>query len=75
MTAKKEQVIKGIECPKCNDRIWSQHRHDCRYCKCGYCYIDGGREYLRFGYADGVYSEPTDIPKIITITYEELGNV
>ena len=42
--------VTGIECPLCGDQIWSKHRHDFRYCMCGACYVDGGREYLRMGY-------------------------
>lgn len=41
--------VKGIECPKCKDRIWSRHRHDFRKCKCGAVFVDGGRDYLRRG--------------------------
>ena len=42
-------IVTGIECLKCGDKIWSRHRHDCRSCKCGACYIDGGRDYTRVG--------------------------
>jgi hypothetical protein len=39
----------GIECLKCNTRIFSKHRHDFKYCKCGECFVDGGFDYLRYG--------------------------
>ncbi len=42
--------VAGIACPRCGAQIWSRHRHDFRYCPCGYCYVDGGRDYLRFGW-------------------------
>ena len=37
-----------IRCLKCNDIIESKHVHDCKYCKCGACFIDGGDEYTIF---------------------------
>ncbi len=43
----------GIECPSCKDRIFSWHRHDWRGCKCGKSFVDGGDDYLRYGYAVG----------------------
>lgn len=39
----------GLICKKCNDRIFSFHRHDMRYCKCGESFIDGGHSYFRCG--------------------------
>lgn len=40
----------GIKCPKCEERLFSKHRHDYHHCKCGYSSIDGGKDYLRFGW-------------------------
>ena len=52
----------GIECPKCLDRIFSWHRHDFKYCKCKEVFVDGGFDYLRYGYCkDG--SKPKVIKK------------
>lgn len=42
--------VTGIQCPLCKEKVWSRHRHDFRYCNCGYCAIDGGREYSRLVY-------------------------
>jgi len=36
-------------CPKCNTKIQSHSVHDCQYCPCQTCFIDGGREYMRCG--------------------------
>ncbi len=44
------RYVQCITCPQCKDRIWSRHRHDFRHCKCGYCFVDGGRDYLRYGW-------------------------
>lgn len=41
---------KGIECPSCKDRLFSLHRHDMRYCSCKETFIDGGDDYVRFGF-------------------------
>lgn len=39
----------GIKCSKCEDVIYSTHRHDYRLCECKECFVDGGRDYLRCG--------------------------
>lgn len=44
--------VTGIQCPRCYEEIWSRHRHDYRFCSCGYSSVDGGRDYLRFGWGD-----------------------
>jgi len=36
-----------VECMTCGDRIYSAHRHDMKYCKCGSIAVDGGMEYRR----------------------------
>lgn len=41
------RVVTGIECPRCKAQVWSRHRHDMRYCGCGYSAVDGGRDYLK----------------------------
>ncbi len=57
----------GVECPKCFQRIWSRHRHDCRSCFCGYVYVDGGRDYLRWGYGGPDWPEPWVMPKSVRV--------
>ena len=37
----------GIKCKKCNDEIYSYHRHDFKWCKCGEVAVDGGDDYLK----------------------------
>lgn len=48
--------VAAVRCLKCNDTIWSRATHDWRPCKCGECFIDGGRSYTRIGFKekDGV---------------------
>lgn len=38
-----------IRCLKYNNIIEFLNRHDCKKCKCGACFIDGGNEYTRVG--------------------------
>jgi hypothetical protein len=40
----------GVICPHCKQLIVSEHRHDMRFCFCGYCFVDGGQDYLRYGW-------------------------
>lgn len=42
--------VTGLECPICENKIWSKYTHDFRYCECGYCFVDGGRDYMRCGW-------------------------
>jgi len=44
------------KCRKCDDIIWSAHRHDFKTCKCGAISVDGGLDYIR-----RVYENPEDI--------------
>ena len=45
--------VKAIKCPKCKDTIYSVARHDCHHCSCGDVMVDGGFDYLRFGWQAG----------------------
>lgn len=36
-----------IRCKKCNEIIESKDVHDFKFCKCGACAVDGGKNYLR----------------------------
>jgi hypothetical protein len=40
-------VQNAVICNKCDDYIFSKHRHDFVQCKCGNIFVDGGQEYLR----------------------------
>lgn len=39
----------SILCKKCNYVLTSRSRHDYVQCKCGACFLDGGRDYMRIG--------------------------
>lgn len=47
---KKRTAVQTITCPKCKAEIYSRARHDFRPCKCGAVFIDGGFDYIRYGY-------------------------
>ncbi len=32
---------------KCGEIIESTYRHDFKFCKCGSCAVDGGKDYLK----------------------------
>ena len=40
-------ICNKIKCKKCGDIIESKTVHDFKWCSCGACAVDGGREYLR----------------------------
>ena len=42
-------IQNAVICNKCDEFIFSAHRHDFRECKCGNIFVDGGQEYLRRG--------------------------
>ena len=46
-------IRNAIRCKKCGDEIESTHGYDFKYCSCGSVFIDGGREYGRYGYPGG----------------------
>ena len=39
----------ALRCKNCNDTIESTFRHDFKYCSCGDCFVDGGKDYIRHG--------------------------
>lgn len=57
-TKQKVTYVHGIECPVCMERLYSRSGHDMRYCKCSYCYVDGGRNYMRVGYGTYIPGKP-----------------
>lgn len=44
--------INAIKCLQCESIIYSRFGHDFRHCSCGACFVDGGRDYFRYGYTD-----------------------
>lgn len=53
-------IQNAVICNKCDELIYSGHRHDFRECKCGNIFVDGGQDYLRRGgkaLEDGSYTD------------------
>lgn len=42
-------IRNAVECKKCGDIIESQHVHDFKWCKCRAIFVDGGKDYRRYG--------------------------
>jgi len=43
--------IWGVQCQQCKKRMFSFYRQDYKLCGCdNECMVDGGQEYLRFGW-------------------------
>ncbi len=55
--------VNAIQCPKCKDVVFSRARHDYHHCTCGGISIDGGFDYLRYGWNPEF--KPDDIKHII----------
>lgn len=39
----------ALKCKLCGDIIESKSTHDFVRCKCGKCFVDGGKDYVRYG--------------------------
>ena len=47
-------LINKIRCNFCGDEIESTHVHDFKFCSCGSVAVDGGREYLKRSFTNGL---------------------
>lgn len=45
-------VRNALYCRLCDTEIESTHVHDFRACQCGNVFVDGGLEYVRYGWRD-----------------------
>ena len=43
----KKIIENKIKCKKCGEIIESTSRHDFKFCECGSCAVDGGKDYLK----------------------------
>lgn len=46
----KKTIRNMAKCKICDDVIESKHTHDYVMCKCGAIFLDGGKEYQRYGW-------------------------
>lgn len=56
----------------CGDAIWSKHRHDMVWCKCGKVAVDGGTHYMKITF-DKTPPEYVDI--LVNESGEKVGFV
>lgn len=54
-------LTNSIRCNHCDDEIESVHRHDFVPCKCGKVFVDGGKDYLRRGFAMDPNTDYTEL--------------
>lgn len=54
MSVSEQVKSNGIRCPRCNDKLYSLHRHDFKSCQCGAVFVDGGPDYLRTGWDEAI---------------------
>ncbi len=71
MSNKGKIRVKCIQCPKCKDIIYSRARHDFHKCSCGRIHVDGGFDYLRYGWNNDI-KQPKEIIKYIKATKSQL---
>jgi hypothetical protein len=57
-----ETSVTLVICTACNTGIFSVSVHDFHYCPCGSTFVDGGFDYIRFGYPPG-----TRRPRTVTL--------
>lgn len=50
MSAEPRIVRSRAKCNHCGDVIESKHRHDFVGCSCGTIFLDGGTDYVRYGF-------------------------
>jgi hypothetical protein len=70
--------VTAIKCRHCRDVIFSRTRHDNHSCSCGKIWIDGGFEYIRFGWPGGKEPPPKqfklEIEETVTDLYHDWNN-
>lgn len=67
-------VVGAVQCPKCLNIIISLYHYDCHHCSCGQTMIDGGRDYMRVGYAPGQQPHHIQIELVSGLTFSDLAN-
>jgi hypothetical protein len=63
--------VTTVTCSSCAIEIYSRTRHDYRTCYCGNTMIDGGFDYLRYGFPPGK-NKPLVRTRYINATREEM---
>lgn len=72
----KDYVItkNAAQCLKCGDIVESKYRHHFAECKCGSMFVDGGKDYCRWG-GDPIHvknlSEYKEVIRELTLDWEK----
>ena len=66
--------VTGVVCPGCDAFIFSRARRDFHGCLCGACHVDGGFDYLKFGWVSDRISMPQQEVRKIKATKKQLHN-
>lgn len=66
----KYKYVVGIQCPICDEKIWSKYTHDYHHCECMYSSVDGGRDYLRYGWGVNYINDENTPPDTYEIANE-----
>ena len=53
--------LKAVHCHGCHDRVYSRAAHDFRHCSCGSVFVDGGREYFKYGCVPNAEFDITEV--------------
>jgi len=64
--------IQTVTCNNCGDEIYSRAQHDFHYCSCGDINVDGGFDYLKYGW--GKNGKPKVRTRYIYSNHVELYN-
>ena len=62
-------TVHAIQCPSCEDVVFSRSRHDMRGCSCGEVAIDGGFDYQKVSFR---LNPPKRMSLNINVTKAEL---
>lgn len=54
-------LTNSIRCNHCQEILVSANRYDWQQCSCGKVFVDGGREYLRRGFATDPNTDYTEL--------------
>ena len=62
----------ALKCLRCGDTIESNSLHDCVTCSCGRFTVDGGHEYIKRSFAQGMLSKDfVDLTEYEEVSDEE----
>jgi len=69
--------LKAVHCLGCDDVVYSRAQHDFRKCSCGCVFVEGGREYFKYGTIPNAEFKvvKVDIGVTLDTLYEDWNNM